>query len=84
MVKCSFCGTVIPKGTGKMFVRRDATTFFFCSNKCEENQLKLGRAPAKTKWTLAYRTGKAQAVRTKEKKTGKGNRKSGKQKTEGS
>ena len=68
MVKCSFCGELIHKGTGKMFVKRDGTVFFFCSNKCEENQLKLKRSPAKQKWTQAWNQSKAAAVKTKEKK----------------
>lgn len=51
MAKCSFCGKSIPKGTGKMFVKKDGTVFFFCSNKCEKNLLVLKRAAKKKKWT---------------------------------
>ncbi len=51
MVKCRFCGTQIPKGTGKMYVKIDGSIFYFCSSKCEKNMLKLGRKPAKQKWT---------------------------------
>jgi large subunit ribosomal protein L24e len=38
------------KGTGKMFVKRDGTIFYFCSSKCEKN-FNLGRDPKKIKWT---------------------------------
>src|SRR3989304_3414521 len=41
---CSFCGNDIEPGTGKMFIRRDGTGYFFCSSKCERNLLDLGRA----------------------------------------
>ncbi len=68
MVKCSFCGTQIQKGTGKMFVKVNGTVFFFCSNKCEENLLKLKRQPAKKKWTHAHEAMKVAAVKTAEKK----------------
>lgn len=49
--KCSFCGDKLESGTGKMFVKRDGTIFYFCSSKCEKNLLKLKRNPKKTKWT---------------------------------
>ena len=51
MAKCSFCGKDIPKGTGKMFVRKDGSYENFCSNKCDKNMVKLNRNPQKTKWT---------------------------------
>ncbi len=54
MVKCSFCGRDIPKGTGKLFVKKEGTAFYFCSNKCEKNLLKLKRSRRKTKWTERY------------------------------
>ncbi|ADP77250.1 LSU ribosomal protein L24E [Methanothermus fervidus DSM 2088] len=47
---CSFCGEKIKPGTGKMFVKRDGTIYFFCGSKCEKNMLKLGRKPRKVKW----------------------------------
>ncbi|MFC1786470.1 50S ribosomal protein L24e [Halobacteriota archaeon] len=47
--KCSFCGTSIELGTGKMFVRSDGDVYFFCSSKCENN-FALGRVPRKTGW----------------------------------
>lgn len=54
MVKCSFCGSDLPVGGGKMYVKREGTVFYFCSNKCEKNQTHLGRKPIKTKWTESY------------------------------
>ncbi|MDO8624969.1 MAG: 50S ribosomal protein L24e [Candidatus Diapherotrites archaeon] len=68
MVKCSFCGALIPKGTGKMFVKKDGVVFFFCSNKCEENMLQLGRTPQKTKWTALHAQLKSVARHTRETK----------------
>lgn len=51
MVKCSFCGNNIEQGTGKIFAKNDSTILYFCSNKCEKNQLKLKRIPRNIKWT---------------------------------
>jgi large subunit ribosomal protein L24e len=51
---CSFCGDEIEPGTGKMFVKKDGSIFYFCSAKCERNQLKLGRVPRRIKWTKRY------------------------------
>lgn len=54
MVKCSFCGEDIPEGLGLMYVKTDATIFYFCSKKCEKNQEKLHRKPRTTKWTKHF------------------------------
>ncbi|RMF07147.1 50S ribosomal protein L24e [Candidatus Woesearchaeota archaeon] len=51
MVKCSFCGTNIEPGTGKMFVKKDGKILYFCSRKCEKNLLVLKRKPRDTRWT---------------------------------
>jgi large subunit ribosomal protein L24e len=51
---CSFCGEVIEPGTGKLFVRKDGSIFYFCSSKCESN-FRLGRAPRRVAWTRAGR-----------------------------
>ncbi len=51
MVKCSFCGKTIEKGTGKMYVKTNGQVYWFCSSKCEKNFLKLKRDPRKIKWT---------------------------------
>ena len=40
----------IEEGTGKMYVKRDGSIYFFCSSKCEKNMIKLGRVPRKVKW----------------------------------
>ncbi|MFW6272544.1 MAG: 50S ribosomal protein L24e [bacterium] len=53
MDKCDFCGTTIPSGTGKMFVKKDGKVINFCSNKCEKNMLKLNRKPWNINWTEA-------------------------------
>ena len=50
MTKCSFCMNEIQRGTGKMFVLRDGTSYHYCSSKCESNHQKLKRKPQKVKW----------------------------------
>ena len=50
-MKCTFCGKVVPKGTGKIYVKKDGKIFNFCSSKCEKNMIQLKRKPVKTKWT---------------------------------
>lgn len=55
MVKCDFCGEEIERGTGMMFVKDDGKIYHFCSSKCENNMLKLGRKPRQTKWTNEFR-----------------------------
>lgn len=55
MVKCTFCGKEIDKGTGKMFVKVDSTIYYFCSSKCEKNMLKLKRIPRNIPWTAESR-----------------------------
>jgi large subunit ribosomal protein L24e len=54
MAKCTFCGTNITRGTGKMFVQKDAKILNFCSSKCEKNMLKLKRKPIKTRWSMRF------------------------------
>ena len=49
-MKCSFCSTNIEKGTGKMFIHSGGKISYYCSNKCEKNQQKLGRDPRNFKW----------------------------------
>ncbi|HIH69995.1 50S ribosomal protein L24e [Methermicoccus shengliensis] len=51
---CSFCGREIEPGTGKMFVKRDGTVYFYCGSKCEKNHA-LGRIPRHVRWTKAGR-----------------------------
>jgi len=52
---CSFCGSEIEPGTGKIYVRKDGTIYHFCSSKCQKNMLKLKRTPRKIKWTRYYK-----------------------------
>lgn len=48
-MRCSYCGSTITKGTGKMFVRNDGTVHYFDKSKCEKNFF-LGRSPKKQDW----------------------------------
>jgi len=48
-MKCSFCGTEIQRGTGKMFIENNGTIYYWCSKKCEKNQT-MGRSKTKLKW----------------------------------
>jgi len=68
MARCSFCGILIEKGTGLMFVKTDGHVFNFCSRKCEKNLLKLGRKPRTTRWTVEYMKEKKE-TKAAEKKT---------------
>ena len=54
MVECNFCGKSIAIGTGKIYAKKDGTSYKFCSNKCETNLIILKRKPVKTKWTNAH------------------------------
>ncbi len=54
MVVCSFCGKTLARGTGVMYVKKDAKVFYFCSTKCEKNMNKLGRKPRNIGWTKAH------------------------------
>ena len=51
-MKCSFCGSNIPKGTGKMFVKNTGEIFYFDKSKCEKNFF-MGRDKKKLKWAKA-------------------------------
>ena len=57
MVKCTFCGYQIEKGTGKTYIKKDGKIIHFCSNKCEKNMFKLKRKAASLKWTKHYKKG---------------------------
>ncbi|MBI2547452.1 MAG: 50S ribosomal protein L24e [Candidatus Aenigmarchaeota archaeon] len=48
-MKCSFCGSNITRGTGKMFVRNTGEIFYWCSSKCEKN-FRMGRERKKLRW----------------------------------
>jgi len=47
--KCSFCSRTLEPGTGKLYAKKDGTTFYFCSSKCENN-FNMGRVTRKVKW----------------------------------
>ena len=51
---CTFCGSKIREGTGKIFVLKEGKILYFCSNKCEKNMFKLKRTARNLKWTKAY------------------------------
>ncbi|NCA74029.1 MAG: 50S ribosomal protein L24e [Gammaproteobacteria bacterium] len=68
MRKCSFCGTEIEPGTGKMYVKRDGTVLFFDSNKCYKNMVELKRVPRKTAWTQKAVDEKAARLKFEEKR----------------
>ncbi len=49
-MKCSFCNKIIPKGTGKMFVRSTGEILYWCSSKCKKS-FGMKRNAKKLKWT---------------------------------
>jgi len=49
-MRCSFCDSNMARGTGKMFVKKEGSIFYFCSGKCEKNY-GMGREKKKLKWT---------------------------------
>lgn len=57
---CSFCGTPVAFGTGKMFVKKDAKILWFCSRRCEKNMLVLKRNAREVGFTAAYAVAKKQ------------------------
>ena len=66
MAKCSFCGSSIEKGTGKMFIYVSGKIDYFCSRRCEKNILKYNRKPLQTKWTEKYRKEHRKSEKEKE------------------
>lgn len=60
---CTFCKRDIEPGTGKMYILRDGTTYYYCSNKCNKHHLKLKHEPREVKWTMqSIRERKGQEV----------------------
>jgi large subunit ribosomal protein L24e len=51
---CTFCGSEIEPGTGRMFIKKDGTVSNFCTSKCFKNLIQLGRVPRRTTWTRYY------------------------------
>ena len=56
-MKCSFCGSDIPKGTGKMFVKKTGELSYFDKSKCEKNFF-MGRKKKKLKWARTEKKSK--------------------------
>ncbi|MDP3918945.1 MAG: 50S ribosomal protein L24e [Nanoarchaeota archaeon] len=53
MVKCTFCETEIPKGSGMIYVYKSGKLANFCSMKCEKHTLILKRKARNTKWVTS-------------------------------
>ncbi len=68
MVKCNFCQKTLEQGTGKMYVKKDGTIFYFCSSKCEKNLIKMRRNPRTVTWTGEYARVKKTTLEEKAKK----------------
>ena len=51
---CTFCGGEVPRGKGKILVKKSGETFPYCSSKCERNAA-LGRINRRVQWTKASR-----------------------------
>ena len=45
------CGEKIEPGTGRMYVKKDAHVYHFCSSKCYKNMIELKRVPRRTRWS---------------------------------
>lgn len=58
-MNCTFCGTAIEAGTGKMYIKKDGSVYHFCSSKCQRNQVQLGRVNRHVRWTAAAAAAKA-------------------------
>ncbi len=66
MAHCSFCGAEIPRGTGLLYIKKDAKNYWFCSRKCEKNLIQLRRKPRNQPWTAEAKTNKEVAKATAE------------------
>jgi large subunit ribosomal protein L24e len=51
---CTFCGSEIEPGTGRMYVKKDGVVYNFCTSKCFKNMVVLGRVPRRTTWTRYF------------------------------
>lgn len=51
---CTFCGSDIEPGTGMIFIRKDGSSYNYCSGKCKINHIELERSPRLMKWTRHY------------------------------
>lgn len=61
-MKCTFCGSEIPKGKGIMYIKNDGKVLYFCSRKCEKNMLVLGRKARNVTWTEEYKKQKQERM----------------------
>ncbi len=59
--KCSFCGAVIPQGTGKIYAKNYGKILYFCTRRCEKHMIKYDRKPRATNWTLQGRIARGKA-----------------------
>jgi len=62
MTSCSFCGNMIERGSGKMFVKSDGSILYFCSRKCEKNEEMRDRKTVR--WTQEYTKLKKRRLKT--------------------
>jgi large subunit ribosomal protein L24e len=46
-----------------MYVKKDGTVYNFCSNKCKNNRIDIGRVPRRTRWTNRYSELKTSSLR---------------------
>ncbi|MEM3791486.1 MAG: hypothetical protein QXL16_02045 [Candidatus Micrarchaeaceae archaeon] len=44
-MRCSQCYREIEPGTGIMYVRRNSSVRYFCSNRCFKLSVKIGKKP---------------------------------------
>ena len=44
-MKCAYCSKEIEPGTGIMFVRKNGTIKYYCSNRCYKLAVIYGRRP---------------------------------------
>jgi len=51
---CTFCGNEIEPGTGRLYIKKDGTTFQYCRSKCFKNHLGLERVPRRVRWTRHF------------------------------
>ncbi len=44
-MKCSYCSREIEKGTGIMYVKKNGTIRYYCSNRCMKFDLVYSKKP---------------------------------------
>ncbi|MFO8109570.1 MAG: 50S ribosomal protein L24e [Thermoplasmata archaeon] len=70
--QCSFCGTKIEPGTGKIYIKKEGSVYHFCTGKCKKNMIDLKRKDRETRWTRKFAQEKAiKTYPKKSKKKGK-------------